>query len=122
MQNKKLTDPGTLRSFPRSALGVSTGVLSVPVSTSSTDPGTLLIPTPALDAKTVVVEPDDPDGLPSIAVAQVGSGGYDGLKVQKKRTSKPVMKDRGLGYCYLMVNLLWITRELMDHRLFRSVH
>ena len=49
------------------------------MSTSSTDPGTLLIPTPARDAKTVVVEPDDRDGLPSIAVAQGGSGGHDGL-------------------------------------------
>ena len=52
-------------SYPRSALGISTGVIPVPVSTSSTttDLGTLLIPTSAPDPNTRVVEPEVPDGL-----------------------------------------------------------
>ena len=81
MRKSKLTNPGTLRSYTRSALGVSAGVLAVPESTSSTptDPGTLLIPTSAPDPNTRVVEPEDPDGLPRIAEEQGGSGRHDGL-------------------------------------------
>ena len=65
MRKNKLTNPATLRSYPRSALGISTGVLPDPESTSSTptDPGTLLLPTFAPDPNTCVVEPEDPDGL-----------------------------------------------------------
>ena len=75
------TNPGTLRSYTRSALGISTGVLPVPESTSSTptDPGTLLFPTFALDPSTCVVEPEDPGGLPRIAEGQGGSGRHGGL-------------------------------------------
>ena len=73
MCKEKLTNPGTLRSYPRSALGISTGVLPVPESTSCG-----LFPASAPDPNTCVVEPEDPGGLPRIAEGQGGSG-HDGL-------------------------------------------
>ena len=61
MRKNKLTNPETLRFYPRSALGISTGVLTVPESTSSTPRS--WYPTLAPDPYSCVVEPEDPDGL-----------------------------------------------------------
>ena len=89
MEKNKLCTPGTLRSYPRSTtLGVSTG-LSVTESSSSAGPDipTPLFPTSALVMGNVelasdtafVAEPEDLDGWTTVAVAQEGSGGFDGL-------------------------------------------
>ena len=82
MRKNKLTNPGTLRSYPRSALGISAGVLPFPESTSSTptDPGTLLF-LPLLHTIRIHVWWNQKTlmGLQRIAEGQGGSGRHDGL-------------------------------------------
>ena len=96
---------GLCAPYPRSTtLGVSAG-LSVTESSSSADPviPTPLFPTSALVMGNVelasetafVAEPEDLDGWTTVAVAQEGSGGFDGLSsAAEEKTRKPVVKDR----------------------------
>ena len=97
IQKNKLCNPGTLRSYPRtmafatmdSSLVVSTGVPSVALSSSSTEPAipALLFPTSApapekLDGCTsgavTVPDPEDVEGLTSVATILHDSGDVDG--------------------------------------------
>ena len=99
MRKNKLTNPRTLRFYPRSALGISTGVLTVPDSTSTpTDPGTLLLPTFAPDPYSC--EPEDPDGLPTVAERQGGSGRHDGSTGTGDANEETSVEGQGLlGEC-----------------------
>ena len=115
MEKNKLCNPGTLRSNPRSTtLGVSTG-FSVAESSSSADPviPTPLFPTSALVLESVerlvlgsvgrvsetavVAEPEDLDGWTTVAVAQEGSGGVDGLSSAAEENEEASVKDRDLS-------------------------